>query len=103
MSPETFVTIDLEQLRQKASERPSGYLEDCLARGIVDGRKLRLTTAYQELLRKYSPRGLGDRIERAAKPIARVIDAVAGTNLTNCGACARRREALNRKFPAGPS
>jgi hypothetical protein len=46
------------------------------------------------------PIGLGDRVERIAQPIARVIDKVAGTNIQGCGACKKRKEWLNKKFPA---
>tara|TARA_R110000868_G_scaffold32977_4_gene120093 strand:+ start:71 stop:277 length:207 start_codon:yes stop_codon:yes gene_type:complete len=42
--------------------------------------------------------GLGDRIEKLAQPIARVIDKVAGTNIQGCGACQKRKEYLNSKF-----
>jgi hypothetical protein len=45
------------------------------------------------------PIGLGDRVERIAQPIARVIDKVAGTNIQGCGACQKRKEYLNKKFP----
>lgn len=48
--------------------------------------------------RKKAP-GLGDRVEQVAKPIAKVIDLVAGTDLKNCGGCQKRKEYLNRKFP----
>jgi hypothetical protein len=41
------------------------------------------------------PIGLGDRVERIAQPIARVIDKVAGTNIQGCGACQKRKEWLN--------
>ena len=43
--------------------------------------------------------GLGDRVERIAQPIARVIDRLAGTNIQKCGGCKKRREALNKAFP----
>ena len=43
--------------------------------------------------------GLGDRVERIAQPIARVIDRVAGTKIQGCGACQKRKEYLNKKFP----
>lgn len=43
--------------------------------------------------------GLGDRVERIAQPIARAIDKVAGTNIQGCGACQKRKEYLNEKFP----
>jgi hypothetical protein len=44
-------------------------------------------------------KGLGDAVEVVAKPIARAIDRVAGTNIRNCSACAKRREALNKAVP----
>lgn len=43
--------------------------------------------------------GLGDAVAVVAQPIARAIDAVAGTNLQGCGGCAKRREALNKVLP----
>ena len=46
--------------------------------------------------RKY--RGLGDVVEAVAKPIARMIDRVAGTDIEHCPGCARRRETLNKRF-----
>jgi hypothetical protein len=57
----------------------------------------------EDLKKKYrDPKpniGLGDRVERIAQPIARVIDRVAGTNIQGCGACQKRKEYLNKKFP----
>jgi hypothetical protein len=44
-------------------------------------------------------RGLGDIVHSVANPIARVIDAVAGTKIANCGSCAERRAALNKMVP----
>lgn len=46
-----------------------------------------------------SPNGLGDRVERIAQPIARVIDGLAGTNIQQCGGCKKRKELLNKAFP----
>ena len=46
--------------------------------------------------RKY--RGLGDMVEAAAKPVARMIDRIAGTDIEHCSGCARRRDAMNRRF-----
>lgn len=45
------------------------------------------------------PKGLGDRVESIAKPIAKVIDAVAGTDIQNCPSCKKRKNYLNEKFP----
>lgn len=44
-------------------------------------------------------RGLGDVVEDVAKPVARVIDRIAGTDIAHCSGCAKRREALNRIVP----
>jgi hypothetical protein len=41
-------------------------------------------------------KGLGDRVEAFAQPIAKVIDALLGTDIRNCQACKRRRDDLNR-------
>jgi hypothetical protein len=44
-------------------------------------------------------RGLGDLVHAVANPVARVIDAVAGTHIQGCAGCGRRREKWNRRFP----
>lgn len=44
-------------------------------------------------------RGLGDLIEAVAKPIARAIDAIAGTDIEHCEGCESRRQAANRLVP----
>ena len=41
---------------------------------------------------------LGDKVAKVLKPIARVIDRVAGTKLEECGGCRKRQEKLNRIF-----
>lgn len=40
--------------------------------------------------------GLGDVVHAIAQPIAKAIDAVAHTDIQNCGGCKKRRELLNR-------
>lgn len=45
-------------------------------------------------------RGLGDVVEAVAKPIARQIDRIAGTDIEHCHGCAARRKMLNKRFPA---
>lgn len=37
----------------------------------------------------------GDAVAVIAQPIAQVVDAVAGTNLQNCGGCQQRQQAWN--------
>ena len=44
-------------------------------------------------------KGAGDIVKIAAQPIAKIIDAVAGTNLQTCGGCEQRRQSLNKKIP----
>lgn len=46
-------------------------------------------------------RGLGDVVAQVAQPIARAIDAVAGTHLRDCGGCKARRAKLNEWMPFG--
>jgi len=46
-----------------------------------------------------SVRGLGDVVAIVAQPVAKAIDAVAGTKLSACGGCQKRRNKLNLKFP----
>jgi hypothetical protein len=60
-------------------------------------KPLQLTKEQVASLQQDQPKpiGLGDRVERIAQPIARVIDKVAGTNIQGCGACQKRKEWLN--------
>ena len=41
----------------------------------------------------------GDVVAAVAQPIAWAIDKLAGTNVSGCSGCARRRNNLNKKFP----
>lgn len=65
-------------------------------------KPLQLTKEQVASLQQDQPKpiGLGDRVERIAQPIARVIDRVAGTNIQGCGACQKRKEWLNEHFPS---
>jgi phosphopentomutase len=58
-----------------------------------------LLTFEQRTGLRENPIGLGDRVERIAQPIARVIDGLAGTNIQDCGGCKKRKEWLNKNFP----
>lgn len=40
-------------------------------------------------------KGLGDAVETVAKPIAKAIDKIAGTDLEHCPSCERRKSFLN--------
>jgi hypothetical protein len=98
--PPAMKTILMASLRDAAKSRPGGYMEDCLARGKVEGEFLVLAEAdYVALRLKYSPRGLGDQAARVLKPLARLLDGVLGTDLEHCPACAERQAWLNGNFP----
>lgn len=43
--------------------------------------------------------GFGDIVYKVAQPIAKTLDAILKTNISNCGGCKRRREKLNKLFP----
>lgn len=51
------------------------------------------------LQRPPRPFGLGDAVAAVAQPIARALDAVAGTSLAGCQPCKQRRAALNKALP----
>lgn len=88
----------------QARKRPPGYADEILASAKeVRGELVIMEDAvYYALVKKYArapQRGLGDTVASVLKPIARGIDAVAGTKLANCGGCAKRQETLNRIVP----
>lgn len=56
--------------------------------------------AKASLSNKKPVAGLGDIVHKVAQPIAKVVDRLAGTNIQGCGACQRRKEYLNEKFPS---
>jgi hypothetical protein len=97
--------ISLKKIMYKAIGRPPGYVEEVLSAGRAEGGWLHITPkAYQELKKKYSPsklplRGLGDAVAVIAKPIARAIDRIAGTDLEQYKPCARRQAKLNAAIP----
>jgi hypothetical protein len=95
-----MIPINLADLRAAADRRPRGYLDDFLSAGEIRADFLWVPHATYEALRlKYAPRGLGDRIARLAKPIARAMDATLGTDLAHCQGCASRQAWLNTHFP----
>ena len=69
---------------------------------IVRAAALTLTPEEAKSIRD-KPKGLGDRVEKIAQPIAKVIDRVAGTRIQECGGCKKRKAWLNKHFPAPPN
>ena len=49
----------------------------------------------KQIKKKKTSKGLGDIVEIVAKPIAKGIDAIAGTDLEHCPGCERRKSFLN--------
>jgi hypothetical protein len=70
-----------------------------MSHGKVEGEFLVISPEdYTQLVNKYrdSPRGLGDIVERLARPIAKISDAILHTHLSGCSGCKHRQETLNR-------
>ena len=65
----------------------------------IDGRYVEVTQEEFLAPPPEKPRGLGDIVAIFAEPIARASDAVLGTKLVGCNACAERRAALNKLVP----
>lgn len=88
----------LQSLKQIARDWPDGFLDSVIADAKSDGEWIEIDDGkLAGVMRKY--RGLGDVVAAVAKPIARVIDAAAGTDLQNCGGCKQRQEDWNKAFP----
>ena len=94
------IRLPIAELRAKAPGKPAGYLDEILGAGRIDGDDLVIDVKrYRELVLKFSPPGLGDRVAAALKPLVEWADAALGTDLANCGGCAERQAALNELFP----
>jgi hypothetical protein len=98
--------ISVEKLEKVKDQRPEGYVKAVQESGFLrDGFYYLENHEWEMLQRHYlvaskaKPRGLGDVVAKFAKPIARTIDRVAGTNLENCTPCKKRQEKLNQMFP----
>lgn len=51
------------------------------------------------LLPRPKMQGLGDLVALVAQPIAKVIDAAAGTSIQTCSGCQNRQNRLNKIMP----
>jgi hypothetical protein len=111
--------IRIKDIEKMSKFRPIGYKEEVLNSGEVIDDMLWIEWGdYKKLLEKYSPnarstvnkskpcsscgqspKGLGSAIEKIAKPIAKMIDKVVGTDIQNCGGCKKRKEKLDQLFP----
>jgi hypothetical protein len=87
----------------------AGYEKDFLAHGTVTGSFLHMEDSeYKKLISKWHPvigaqpqgiRGAGDIVAKVAQPIAKTIDKVFKTNVSGCGGCKARQDALNKLLP----
>jgi hypothetical protein len=103
------VRIKWKALEAAARTRRPGFLDAVQAAGRMDGEWLLLDErAHAALVAQWEGaltghRGLGDWVAEAAKPVARVYDAVADRvtgqpgrhHLADCEPCARRQKWLN--------
>lgn len=87
------------EIAGKLASRPPEYAADLKATFIgEEGDLIRVDPIkYRAFYAKWAPKkGLGDMVAKVAQPIAKAIDAVAGTNIHECSRCKQRQEALNK-------
>lgn len=101
-----ILRIHRDRLPDHARNRAPGFIDAVSSTGVWDGDVLvidrdiwRKIADLHRLAPRPSAFGLGDAVAAVAQLIAGLIDAVAGTNIKNCGGCAQRKEALNRLVP----
>lgn len=98
--------LRLADIEAKAAERPAGYVEDVISRGVVDGDFLEISSdALSELRAIYRPPSskpnirLGDMVASLATPIARALHLPcidpATQDLRPESGCAKRKAWLN--------
>lgn len=99
-------TFERSAFERYASFCPPGWRKEVLSGSDVSENAVAVPDQVWNPLRcKYwnecpqASFGLGDAVALVAQPIAKAIDAVAGTNIKQCGGCAKRREALNALVP----
>lgn len=91
--------ILISAIKETAKERPEGYYGDYVSRGTIQGDYLYISIeAAKEVAKMYHPGGLGTYAEKVFKPIAKVIDAVAGTDLEHCEECDERKKDWNKAW-----
>lgn len=98
----THLRITEQQLNAAAQTRSDGFIAAVKSIAPFDDGICEISIAEWYALSRKFPRpsfGLGDAVHSIANPIAKAIDAVAGTNIQGCGGCAERRDALNRIIP----
>ncbi|MDE2106725.1 MAG: hypothetical protein KGL39_56440 [Patescibacteria group bacterium] len=98
------VIITQSELDSGAAIFQNGFVEAVKGAGeSTDAGTVLDAMILAVLMKRYPPsepmRGLGDMVAKVAQPVARAIDAVAGTKIANCGGCAKRQDALNKAIP----
>jgi hypothetical protein len=104
--------LRIAKIEARSAERPAGYVEAVLSRGVIDGEWLEISPeALAELRATYRPasqpapeptrprHGLGDLVAMVATPIARALRLPcidpATKDLRPGSPCARRKAWLN--------
>lgn len=89
----------LSDLKEMAKQRLPGYYEEIVSRGVIQGDLLLINIeAAKEVAARYHPGGVGTYIHKVLKPVAKVIDKVAGTDYENCGECLEEAKDWNSKW-----
>jgi hypothetical protein len=88
--------IATSEVRSIAMSRP-GMWQDFLAVGKLAGDQLEISREdFDRLQEKWFPGlALGTVVHEALKPVVKIVDAVLGTDLKNCGGCAERQMKMN--------
>ncbi len=95
------VRIPLVDIKAQEDNRPAGYYDDVVSRGVVRDGALELSVKEWRRLRdKYTPsRGLGDVVEKILRPIGEPYKAWRLKKTGKPCGCARRQAKLNAMFP----
>ena len=79
---------------------PASIRERLAAAGTTSAAGLDIAVSdFMAITKPKQFSGLGDAVAAVANPIAKAIDAVAGTQIQGCASCAGRQSAWNELLP----
>lgn len=99
------MVIRITEIRLACMDRP-GMFDAFLSQSKIhpDKQALDISRAdFDAIMAKHCPGGLGNVIHEVLKPVVKVVDKVAGTDLANCGGCAERQLRMNAATAAAHS